>query len=450
MGSTTSGSFVAACTILMVVEALVAARVNYKVPEPYMDEIFHVNQTQRYCRGNFSYWDPKITTLPGTYWSAFLSLAALVSPFGRNASDATQATPQWCNLASLRAYNQAVLVICGIVTYATETRNAVWKSLAVVCLPWLFFYSQLFYTDTTGIAALLLTRYLASCSSETKRGKPLMYSILSAIVGAFAVFVRQTNVIWVAMIAAQYSLGELRRIFDRSSWNRKDLLRLVLKNIPYLFVGIGFFIFLCLNGGVAIGDQLHHKPAFHLAQIFYVSLFVCGPISISFALSGKEAWRYIHRRLNNRGIALIAVGFTLVMGTGVHSWKIIHPFLLADNRHISFYFFRKFVLQRPWILLGITPLASVFLVLVLELFEDRLVGWVWALTTMASLVPVPLFDFRYLIVPAVFALVFLDMSPKGYQLFIVASIFVNIATICLFTEWELPRQGNETTSRLMW
>ena len=35
--------------------------------ETYMDEIFHVPQTQRYCHGDFAYWDPKITTLPGLY-----------------------------------------------------------------------------------------------------------------------------------------------------------------------------------------------------------------------------------------------------------------------------------------------------------------------------------------------------------------------------------------------
>ena len=31
------------------------------------DEIFHVPQTQKYCRGLFTEWDPKITTFPGLY-----------------------------------------------------------------------------------------------------------------------------------------------------------------------------------------------------------------------------------------------------------------------------------------------------------------------------------------------------------------------------------------------
>ena len=31
------------------------------------DEPFHVPQTQQYYKGNFSEWDPKITTFPGLY-----------------------------------------------------------------------------------------------------------------------------------------------------------------------------------------------------------------------------------------------------------------------------------------------------------------------------------------------------------------------------------------------
>lgn len=31
------------------------------------DEVFHVGQAQVYCAGNFSHWDPKITTPPGLY-----------------------------------------------------------------------------------------------------------------------------------------------------------------------------------------------------------------------------------------------------------------------------------------------------------------------------------------------------------------------------------------------
>eukprot|EP00884_Botryococcus_braunii_P015446 jgi/Botrbrau1/2585/Bobra.145_1s0013.1 len=36
-------------------------------PRPYMDEVFHVPQTIRYCEADYGAWDPKITTFPGLY-----------------------------------------------------------------------------------------------------------------------------------------------------------------------------------------------------------------------------------------------------------------------------------------------------------------------------------------------------------------------------------------------
>ncbi|KAJ3489843.1 hypothetical protein NLG97_g5910 [Lecanicillium saksenae] len=47
--------------------------VSRAVPEPYLDEIFHIPQAQKYCEGRFLDWDDKITTPPGLY--EFLPIA---------------------------------------------------------------------------------------------------------------------------------------------------------------------------------------------------------------------------------------------------------------------------------------------------------------------------------------------------------------------------------------
>ena len=46
---------------------MLAGTVNTIVPEPYMDEIFHVPQAQSFCAGNYTDLNPKITTPPGLY-----------------------------------------------------------------------------------------------------------------------------------------------------------------------------------------------------------------------------------------------------------------------------------------------------------------------------------------------------------------------------------------------
>ena len=37
------------------------------IPFYFKDEIFHIPQVQKYCAGDFTYWDKKITTFPGLY-----------------------------------------------------------------------------------------------------------------------------------------------------------------------------------------------------------------------------------------------------------------------------------------------------------------------------------------------------------------------------------------------
>ena len=46
------------------------------VRSPYMDEPFHVKQTQAYCAGRWDEWDDKITTFPGLYlWASAIAWA---------------------------------------------------------------------------------------------------------------------------------------------------------------------------------------------------------------------------------------------------------------------------------------------------------------------------------------------------------------------------------------
>lgn len=89
--------------------------VNHIVPHPYMDEIFHVPQARQYCAGNFTSWDPMITTPPGLY---FFSLAYISSLFPgiliiQPASNFINA----CSIPVLRSTNAFLAVICSILVY---------------------------------------------------------------------------------------------------------------------------------------------------------------------------------------------------------------------------------------------------------------------------------------------------------------------------------------------
>ena len=69
--------FFSFCSALLAISLGIFVQFNAKQPKPYMDEIFHVPQAQKYCHYKFQDWDPKITTLPGIYLFSFLCLRAL-------------------------------------------------------------------------------------------------------------------------------------------------------------------------------------------------------------------------------------------------------------------------------------------------------------------------------------------------------------------------------------
>jgi alpha-1,2-glucosyltransferase len=131
--------------------AAVVQLVNMHVPEPYMDEIFHVPQTQRWCalidRGVLQHWDwdPSITTFPGLYVFSVMVHTVIGVP---------------CTLVVLRGISVCFAVGNVLVVYVL-TQRKVMQSLEIVLNPIVFFYAPLFYTDT-GSTFFVLLAYLFS------------------------------------------------------------------------------------------------------------------------------------------------------------------------------------------------------------------------------------------------------------------------------------------------
>lgn len=75
-------SFFSFYSSLFAISMVIFIQFNTKQREPYMDEIFHVPQAQKYCDCKFDEWDLKITTLPGLYFISFACLRALAYALG--------------------------------------------------------------------------------------------------------------------------------------------------------------------------------------------------------------------------------------------------------------------------------------------------------------------------------------------------------------------------------
>src|SRR5882762_1714680 len=135
--------------LLLIPLSLWRTAVNNIVPDPYLDEVFHVGQAQQYWAHNWKYWDQKITTPPGLYLWSYALCAGLRFLRGIDVG-----------AAELRATNvlaAAVILPWRLQTLLDRLRKeqnsrpiGAWMSHTVlnICLfPPLFFFSALYYTD---------------------------------------------------------------------------------------------------------------------------------------------------------------------------------------------------------------------------------------------------------------------------------------------------------------
>jgi alpha-1,2-glucosyltransferase len=178
------------------------------VPEPYLDEIFHIPQAQKYCQGRFLEWDDKITTPPGLY------LVSMITPgvVQRNGY-----LDYACSVQNLRAFNVFVLAVLAYLAlqcrreiearlyethFSTRLRNtsqyALHTAFNIALFPLLFFFSGLYYTDVASTAAVLVA-YLNHLKRIGRDQSSVLSDLVTISLGVFTLFFRQTNVFWVVV-----------------------------------------------------------------------------------------------------------------------------------------------------------------------------------------------------------------------------------------------------------
>lgn len=383
--------------------------VNRIVPEPYMDEIFHIPQAQQYCNGNFKSWDPMITTPPGLY---YLSLAHIASLFpGTLLLQQIMSFSDLCSTAILRCVNGVLAVLCSILVYETITelwpaldrKRATLYAVIVSLYPLHWFFTYLYYTDVASLT-LFLAMYLMSLKKRY---------LLSALLGALAVCIRQTNIIWMFFVActsvidlimnhhrhrgnvwkSNVTVGEKTVISPEEDFSgnpgfrrRKgksavddltqvvpsetvisrsqpsgliDEIQLILIQVwhlkwdllacfsPFLVVLGAFVAFVYWNGSIVLGAKEAHAVSPHFAQIWYFAV-VSAMFTAPFHFTLGRAVSLLRSFWKNRLISFAFVFGAFAAGLlSVHFFSIAHPYLLADNRHYPFYIWRK-VIKAHW------------------------------------------------------------------------------------------------------
>ncbi|KAM3340898.1 dol-P-Glc:Glc(2)Man(9)GlcNAc(2)-PP-Dol alpha-1,2-glucosyltransferase isoform X1 [Capsicum galapagoense] len=445
----------------------VSILLNHIVPQPYMDEIFHIPQAQQYCKGNLRSWDPMITTPPGLY---IVSLAYVASLFPGLFSIKVDALfSEACSSSILRSTNGVLAVFCSILVYNILThlrpslndRKVTLRTVVLALYPLHWFFTFLYYTDVASLTAVLAS-YLMSLKKK---------HFFSSLVGALAVLIRQTNIIWIFFIACtgvlDYILDQQKdsaNLTDSSQSQGKDAFpvssqgvgtrsnlrkrrihnqaatfsshthqtiastavssdffhevceissrlwqfkwELIASFWPYLIIIAAFIIFVFWNGSIVLGAKEAHTVSPHFAQLMYfslVSVLFMTPVHFTIGQAAALAQSFCKK---NKLVIFFQLCTALTVGfLSVHFFSIAHPYLVADNRHYTFYLWRK-VIKSHWSMkyllvpLYVYSWMSIFKILA----KSRRKTWVLAyfLATAATLIPAPLIEFRYYTIPFFF------------------------------------------------
>ncbi|KAI6177491.1 Dol-P-Glc:Glc(2)Man(9)GlcNAc(2)-PP-Dol alpha-1,2-glucosyltransferase [Aphelenchoides bicaudatus] len=389
-----------------------------KVEDEYMDEIFHVNQTEAYCRGDWKYWNRMITTPPLIY-----GIAAVSGFCGRE-----------------RYLNSAIipLTFVGLTRLRLAWTNghnnfkeAILCALSIIALPVLFDTNLLFYTDL-----LSLTLVIFALGTPTPT--------LSALIFILSVFSRQTNIIW----AAFYCLQHLQQDFDSKRPLYSTIL-CVLRHWAFGLLGLGFLVFVVRNDfSIVLGDKTAHQLHLHIPQIFYFASFVLFSSPFLFLQNTRIVWRHFKRNI----FTYILLG--LLMIPCVHYFTYNHLYLLSDNRHFTFYIWRRWFLKGPafkYLTIPLYVISFAYIYVTLRhLRWPTLVGWFVA--TCFVVVPAHLVEFRYFILPfALWRLMIQRTKLLTITGELLVHVFVNIITLWLFFERPFVWQNEpDKLQRFMW
>lgn len=123
---------------------------------------------------------------------------------------------------------------------------------------------------------------------------------------------------------------------------------------PHLALLSSFAAFVVWNGGVVLGDKSNHVATIHLPQMLYIwpfILFFSWPVVLPYFVRPKSLLKQLPRYW-------LVIPVLLAIAAVVHFNTVVHPFLLADNRHYTFYVF-KILRTRPWLWYVLVPVYAV-------------------------------------------------------------------------------------------
>ncbi|XBW38843.1 hypothetical protein QEN19_004436 [Hanseniaspora menglaensis] len=429
--------------------------VNNKIlgDNEFIDEIFHIKQSKHYLNMNSiikifnpktfkDNYDPKLTTPPGLYFLQYFWNKLLVAPIS------------WLNFTKYKFRAVTTLriinLICGTIIMPLYTYSNL-CSMSVICFtipglvmfPVLSTYYNIYYTEVWSTFWLLTGLMFAVLPHDEQlpEEKETLHEILklkkkyiwySSFCCFISLLFRQTNIIWTILIMTITVERHAIIEFDLNDLWYNNYLKFILTGLnhfetlvlPFATNFVFFLLFLITNKSIALGDQSNHKFSLHIMQIFYCFSFIT---FFSFPLWFNQEFiiKYFIKTFGDIIKVIVTLLYYLLIAFSIRFFTIEHPFLLSDNRHLSFYIFKKIIFRNfftkyfvalpfyhfAWYTVNdllfesllhfpdtLSPL-KIHKSFELPLMLTHISKFVYYICLLLTLVPTPLFEPRYYIIP---------------------------------------------------
>lgn len=224
-------------------------------------------------------------------------------------------------------------------------------------------------------------------------------------------------------------------------------IQLVLKETYFFIIAVLSFAWLILrNGSLVLGDKSNHTTVIHLLQLLYFALFTAVfsfPLCISPAFKLLRSYRKFYKFVV---LASILIGVVVAVNT------MAHIFLLSDNRHYTFYIWKR-VFEKPIGRYLVIPMYIVSLYSIVDNTShvDAYTKLGYILATVIVLVPQKLLEFRYFIVPYLLYRIETYHRLRWWHLVLELffNLIINLLTISFFV--QMPFQWPDgTLQRFSW
>jgi alpha-1,2-glucosyltransferase len=373
------------------------------------DEPLHHQQILAIAAGNWAL-HPWIATLPGYH----ALTAVVVALLGSETQSAVRAASSLLGLLlCIPAFAIAAARLGG-------ERDAALRMAGVVLLPILFPYLFLIYTDAVALAAVLFAVWAAE---RRRHGLAGWLAVLS-------IGFRQTNAVWLLWLCARY-LADVRPWRDGNArpWSAW------MPVVPFVLGTLTFGVFVSVNGGVALGDELNHPiDALHDENLFFL-LLTAGllflPIHVAQA---AETWRSTRESLGRaRAVALaLALGACFLVG-----FQSDHPYnALPYHVHNDVAMWLNHIGNR----IAVAPLVVWTAYSLCAAIASRREAILWALATVVVLAPAWMIEQRYYIVALVVWVLLRKRLPpwlEGVQLVWTAMLAIAVFHMTRWGQYSL-------------